>query len=136
MIPGGYGFEVLRFEDDDIRDIVRLPKDVLVVCALPHLERRRGPDCPAEWHAPGPRVQPVYLLICHRYCVRVPPGCAYQFTNLDDFVSRYYALAEDEKKPLEPCDDSRQRHREAWHMDADGVAREYIWHPTGGWVQK
>ena len=49
MIPGGYGFEVLRFDDDDIREIARLPKDVRVVCALPELPPRRGLDCPPEF---------------------------------------------------------------------------------------
>lgn len=136
MIPGGYGFEVLKFEDDDIREIARLPKDVRVVCALPDLPHRHGPDCPPQWCAVGPRVMPVYLLICHRYCVRVPAGAPYMHTSLDDFISRYYALQADEKQPLEPCDPNYQRPREAWHMDADGVAYEYIWHPTGGWVRK
>lgn len=56
MIPGGYGFEVLKFEDDDIREIARLPKDVRVVCALPALAHHRGTECPPEWHAPGPRL--------------------------------------------------------------------------------
>ena len=136
MIPGGYGFEVLRFEDADIREIAKLPEDVRVVQALPDLPHRAGPDCPADWHAPGPRLRPIYLLICHRYCVRTPPGCAYQFTELDEFISRYYALQVEEKRPLQPCDENRQLPREQWHMDADGVAREYIWHPTGGWVVK
>jgi hypothetical protein len=136
VIPGGYGFEVLKFDDGDIRDIQRLPKDVLVVSALPDLPYLHGPTCPAEWHAPGPRLRPIFLLICHRYCVRVAPGCSYHFTALDDFLHRYYELQTEEKKPLEPCDEHYQRPREAWHMDDDGVAREYIWHPTGGWVRR
>lgn len=136
MIPGGYGFEVLKFEDDDIREIVRLPKDVRVVCALPDLSERLHEPSPREWYSPAPRVRPVYLLVCHRYCTRVPAGASYMFTNIDDFVSRYYALQEEEKRPLEPCDPHYQRPREAWHVGDDGVAREYIWHPTGGWVVK
>lgn len=136
MIPGGYGFEVLRFDDDDIREIVKLPQDVRVICALPDLAHRHGPDCPAEWHAPGPRLRTIYLLICHRYCTRVSPGAPYMHTKLDEFMSRYYALQVEEKRPLEPCDEHYQRPREAWHVGEDGVAREYIWHPTGGWVRK
>jgi hypothetical protein len=136
MIPGGYGFEVLRFENDDLREISILPKDVRIVCALPDLPERHGYDTPREWHHAGPRLRPVYILICHRYCVRVQPGCTYQFTGLAEFLKRYAELQADEREPLTAPDPHYQMGREAWHMDDDGVAREYVWHETGGWVPR
>lgn len=136
MIPGGYGFEVLRFDNDDLREIAILPKDVRIICALPDIPERHGYATPREWCNGGPLLRPIFLLIGHRYCIRVSPGCAYQWTRLEDFLKRYAELQEVEKKPLEPCDPHYQRPREAWHMDDDGVAREYVWHETGGWVRR
>jgi hypothetical protein len=140
MIPGGYGFEVLQFDESSpersIRNISQLPADVRIVSALSDLPERHGFPGPRDWIHPGPLLRPLYILICHRYCGRVSPGMAYMFTRLGDFLERYRQLQEDEKKPLEPPDPYNQMMREAWHMDEDGVAREYVWHDTGGWVPK
>ena len=137
MIPGGYGFEVLRFEEDDLRDIHQLPRDVRIMGALPELAERHGrAPCPREWYHGSAPLRPVYILICHRYCTRVSLGQPYQFTRLEEFLERYKELDAQERKPLEPCDPDYQRASEVWHRDQDGVVREYIWHPTGGWVPK
>lgn len=135
MIPGGIGFEVLRFEDN-LREIAQLPADVRIVSALPDIPDRHGIATPREWCHGGPSIRPIYILVAHRYCVRVSPGQAYQFTLLEEFLERYKALQLRELEPLEPPDENNQMGREAWHMDDDGVAREYVWHDTGGWVPR
>lgn len=136
MIPGGYGYEVLRFEHESIRTIAQLPEDVRIMGALPELAERHGFNCPREWYRGAAPLRPIYVLISHRYCVRVRDGEPYQFTELEEFLQRYKSLEQQECEPLEPCDEHYQRPREAWYRGDDGVAREYIWHPTGGWVRK
>lgn len=135
MIPGGFGYEVIKFEHETIREIAKLPADVRIMGALPDLAERHG-HTPREWYRGMAPLRPVYILIAHRYCVRVPDGCPYQFTRIEEFLDRYKDLSLQEGQPLEPCDEHYAQPREAWHRGADGVAREYIWHPTGGWVRK
>ena len=135
MIPGGYGYEVLKFDHESIREIAKLPTDVRIIGALSDLAERHG-RTPRDWYRGSAPLRPIYILIAHRYCVRVPDGASYQFTELEEFLKRYADLAVLEGEPLEPCDDNYQAAREAWYRGPDGVAREYIWHPTGGWVVK
>lgn len=135
MIPGGFGYEVLRFEDESIREIAKLPADVRIIGALPDTAERHG-TVPREWYHGAAPLRPVFILIAHRYCIRVSPGQFYQFTRLEEFLERYKSLDAQEREPLEDCDSDYQRAREAWYRGPDGIVREYIWHPKGGWVPK
>lgn len=135
LYTGGCGYEVLEFDHESIREIARLPADVRIIGALPDDVGRHG-CVPREWYHGSAPLRPIYILIAHRYCVRVPTGGFYQFTELDEFLKRYAEVSALEAVPLVNCDEHYQMSREAWYRDANGVAREYIWHPTGGWVQK
>lgn len=135
MIPGGYGFEVLKF-DENLREIYKLPEDVRIVGALPPIPLNGGgwaADLPPGWTHDLP-LRPVFILISHRYCVRVSRGMAYQVTDLEEFLRRYADLDKDEREPLPTPDPHNQLERMAWHRDDDGVVRQYVWHDKGGWV--
>lgn len=137
MIPGGYGFEVLKFERDCLRDIARLPEDVRIVAALPSIPlngERWGPELPPGWVHDVP-LRPVFILICHRYCPRVDRGCPYQVDSLDGFLKRYEVLNLEERMSVMPTPGpDNQGSRIAWHRDEDGEVREYVWHDKAGWV--
>lgn len=135
LYAGGFGYEVLRFEHESLRDIGLLPGDVRILGALPDCAERHS-TTPREWCRGSAPMRPVYILISHRYCSRVPEGALYQFTEIEEFLKRYTELQVRECEPLVPCDEHYQMTREAWHRGDDGVAREYVWHPTGGWVPK
>ena len=139
MIPGGFGYEILRFENESIRDIAKLPADVRIIGALPDIPERHG-SVPREWHHGAVPLRPVYILISHRYCYRVSLGECYVFTTLDEFLSRYAAFAVQEREPLPDDVEARlargaMMSRDAWYRDAQGQLREYLW--TGEkWVVK
>jgi len=131
MIPAGYGFEVLKFEDGDLRDIAKLPEDVRIVAALPEL----AAIAPAGWIHGGAAPRPVFILVMHRYCPRVRAGEPYCFSNIDDFLSRYAALDLEERRELTPMPDHNQWPHEVWHCGKDGKVHEYVW-VKDQWVQR
>lgn len=137
MIPAGYGYEVLRFEQGSLRDIAKLPDDVTIVGALPPTRVNGEPEwserLPPGWRH-GVRYGPVFILICHRYCPRMDHGMPYQVTDIDEFISRYHSLKLDEARPLTAPDKGNQMRRHVWHRGDDGEVREYVWHENGGWV--
>lgn len=133
MIPGGIGYEVLKFEQTNLRMIADLPSDVFILQAMPDLAERNA-IAPREW-SHGAAVRPVYILIAHRYCVRVQPGATYTVTTMAEFLRRYRELEVSEREPL-PEDGELYWGRNAWWRDEKGELKEYLWTQNSGWVTK
>lgn len=133
MVPAGIGYEVLKFAPAELRDIADLPEDVRILQALsPILEKYQTAG--ASWvYGSGPKS--IYILIAHRYCLRMSPGVPYTHDTLEHFLKRYWELDHIERQPLTPIVENSSMTREVWHRDEDGKVREYIWR-KGQWERR
>lgn len=95
----GIGEQALQVNCDELRRLVELPQDVMLLCILPDLPPRlAGYDSlPREW-IPYPRPgiskqRTCYVHISHRFCFRdAQNGIPLTIEALDPFLARYRDL--------------------------------------------
>jgi hypothetical protein len=95
MKIGGMGDEVIGLPISELRRLSEIPADVQFIRILKH--PRYGYQYDEDWTIPRNEEPTIYLHIRHRYCMRVSPGGMLAYGSLDEFLTRYRQLQEDER---------------------------------------